>query len=159
MASIGKNINYEEKVTDIINDCDDDSTFLAPLDNLQVPELSPIENNGFDDESTLTLNDSAIELWQQSHKVSNCNKKDTNPSDNQSHKTITKWSKRDTRSERHTTQCTSSVSRKEQMYVAPFVVNIPVIDENNVLNDDITADQSDERNEQYYKIFWIIKIY
>ena len=131
---------------------------MAPLDDLQVPKLPPIEVDGLDDESALALNDSDIELWEQSHNLK-CNKKDTNPSDNQSHKTITKWSKRDTRSERHTTQCTSSVSRKEQMYVAPFVVNIPVIDENNVLNDDITADQSDERNEQYYKIFWIIKIY
>ena len=53
-------------------------------------------------------------------------------------------SKGDKQLERHTThQRTSSVSRKKQMYAAPSVVNIPVIDENNVLNDDITADKSD----------------
>ena len=60
MASIGKFINYEEKVTGIINDRDDDSTFLAPLDDLQVPELPPIENNGFDDRNALTLNNGTI---------------------------------------------------------------------------------------------------
>ena len=130
----------------IVNDRDDDSTFLAPLDDLQVPELPPIENNGFDDGSALKLDDSAIELWQQPHKVSNCNKKDTNPSDNESHTTLTNLSKGDKQLERHTThQCTSSVSQKKQRYAAPSVVNIPVIDENNVSNDDITADQSDGR--------------
>ena len=142
LASIGKVINYEEKVTDIVNDRDDDSTILAPFDDLQVPELPPIEVNGWDDGSALTLNDSDIELWQQSHKLK-CNKKDTNPSDNQSHTPITELSQGDARSERHTTQRTSSVSRKERMHAAPSVVNIQVVDENNVLNDDITADQSD----------------
>ena len=144
LASIGKVINYEEKVTDIVNDRDDDSTFLTPLDNLQVPELPPIVNNGFDDGSALTLNNSAIELWQQSHKVSNCNKKDTNSSDNESQTTLTDLSKGDEQLERHTThQRTSSVSQKKQMYAAPSIVNITVIDENKVLNDDITANKSD----------------
>ena len=115
---------------------------MVPLDDLQLLELPPIEINGFDDGSALTFNYSDIELWQQSHDLK-CNKKDTNLSDNQSHTTLTNFSKGDKQSERHTTQCTSSISRKKQMYAAPSVVNIPVIDENNILNDDITADQSD----------------
>ena len=141
LESIGKVINYEKKVTNSNTDHDDDSTFISPSDKIQVPVLPPIEDNTFEEENTLTLNDSDIELWQ-SKRVCKDDDMNKNPSDTDTD-TDTNLSIVKTQSERSRT---STMSLRKRTSTNQFTVNIPtMVNESSVLNDDITADEDGSR--------------
>ena len=100
---------------------------MPPFEDLQVPKLPSTEYNTLDDDNTLTLNDSDIDLWQ-SERIYKHKNITENPPDTDTNATKTNLSVAKTQLDQDTTQCSRSpiLPLRNLTYIAPSKVNIPM---------------------------------